>query len=166
MLVDRLHTHQGASCHCPHNSAFSFFSVTNSEVAASQVMVKVTSLRLVTGKFSRHPSGFFLSQVSGAALFVGGELNPTILLVIYGVSTEVLPGTEVCKAVRAAYETDHQKIKRVFICRLTQHYMKYKALYDIKYIIKLSAHVMLFKAYSTYICFLSDIYMFLKEHIF
>jgi len=25
---------------------------------------------------------------------------------------------------------------------------------------------MLFKSYPTYICFLSDIYMFLKEHIF
>ena len=78
----------------------------------------------------------------------------------------MLPGTEVCKAVRAAYETDHQKIKRVFICRLIQHYMKYKALYDIKYIIKLSARVMLFKAHLTYLFFLSDIFMFLKEHIF
>jgi len=136
MLVDRLHTHQVASCHSgyPHDSAFSFLPVTNSEVAASQVTVKVKSLRLVTGKFSRHPSGFFLCQVSGAALLLGGELNPTILLVIYGVSIEVLPGTEVYKAVRAAYEPDHQKITRVLICRLTQHYMSYKALYDMRYI--------------------------------
>jgi len=44
--------------------------------------------------------------------------------------------------------------------------MSYKALYDILYFITLSAHDMLFKAYLTYICFLSDIYMFLKENIF
>ena len=60
----------------------------------------------------------------------------------------------------------HQKITRVFICRLTQHYTSYKALYDVLCFITLSAHVMLFKAYPTYICFLFDIFMFLEERIF
>jgi hypothetical protein len=49
----------------------------------------------------------------------------------------------------------HQKIKRVFICRSTQHYISYKALYDIKIIC------------SCYVVqSLSDIYMFLKGNIF
>jgi len=60
----------------------------------------------------------------------------------------------------------HLKITWVSICRLTKHYMSYKALYDIHMFITLSVHVMLFKTYPTYICFLSDIYMFLIRHIF
>jgi len=44
--------------------------------------------------------------------------------------------------------------------------MSYKALYDIKYFLTLSALVMLFKAYPTYICFLSDILCFLKNIFF
>ena len=44
--------------------------------------------------------------------------------------------------------------------------MSYKALYDIKYLLTLSALVMLFKAYPTYICFLSDILCFLKNIFF
>jgi len=44
--------------------------------------------------------------------------------------------------------------------------MSYKALYDIKYFLTLSALVMLFKAYPTRICFLSDILCFLKNIFF
>ena len=57
----------------------------------------------------------------------------------------------------------HQKITRIFICRLKKHHMSYKALYNIQYFITLSVVAMLFKAYPTYICFLSDMYMFLKK---
>jgi len=41
--------------------------------------------------------------------------------------------------------------------------MSYKALYDIKYFLTLSALVMLFKAYPSYTCFLSVILCFLKN---
>ena len=65
----------------------------------------------------------------------------------------------------------HRKITRAFIWRLTEHNMSYKTLYDIKYFLTLSALVMMFKAYLTYICFLSVILcflknMFFKQHIF
>ena len=67
---------------------------------------------------------------------------------------------------RYSHGMAHQEITRAFICRLTQYHTSYKALYDKKYFIALPVHVMLFKAYPTYICFLSHIYLFLKEHIF
>jgi len=57
-------------------------------------------------------------------------------------------------------------VVRAFIRRLTEHNMSYKALYDIKYFSTLSALVMLFMAYPTYICFLSDILCFLKNILF
>ena len=60
----------------------------------------------------------------------------------------------------------HRKITRAFIRRLTEHNMSYKALYDIKYFLTLSALVMMFKAYPTYICFLSVILCFLKNIFF
>ena len=65
----------------------------------------------------------------------------------------------------------HRKITRAFIWRLTEHNMSYKALYDITYFITLSALVMMFKPYTTYICFLSVMLCFLKNifvkrHIF
>ena len=44
--------------------------------------------------------------------------------------------------------------------------MSYKALYDIKYFSTLSALVMLFKAYPSYVCFLSVILCFLKNIFF
>jgi len=44
--------------------------------------------------------------------------------------------------------------------------MSYKALYDIKYFLTLSALVMMFKAYPTHICFLSVILCFLKNIFF
>jgi len=60
----------------------------------------------------------------------------------------------------------HRKITRAFIWRLTEHNMSYKALYDMKCFLTLSALVMLFKAYPTYICFISDILCFLKNIFF
>jgi len=51
----------------------------------------------------------------------------------------------------------HQKITRVFICRLRKNCMSNKVLYDIEYFTTLCVVVMLFEAYPTYICFLSDI---------
>ena len=41
--------------------------------------------------------------------------------------------------------------------------MSYKALYDIKYLLTLSTLVMMFKAYQSYVCFLSVILCFLKN---
>ena len=38
--------------------------------------------------------------------------------------------SHVCAQPRGCRNRDHQKITRVFICRLTKHYMSYKALYD------------------------------------
>jgi len=66
---------------------------------------------------------------------------------------------------------NHLKITRAFVWRLTEHNMSYKALYDIKYVLTLSALVMMFQAYPTYICFLSVILCFLrniffKRHVF
>jgi len=57
----------------------------------------------------------------------------------------------------------YQKIIRVCICRLKQHYMSHKALYGTQYFIKSSAYVVLFKAYPTYIFSLDD--MFFKRQI-
>jgi len=61
---------------------------------------------------------------------------------------------------------EHRKITREIIWRLTEHNMSYTALYDIKYFLTLSALVMLFKAYPSYICFLSVILCFLKNIFF
>jgi len=59
--------------------------------------------------------------------------------------------------------TTHRKITREIIWRLTGHNMSYKALYDIKYFLTLSALVMMFKTYPSYVCFLSVILCFLKN---
>ena len=46
----------------------------------------------------------------------------------------------------------HQKITRVYICRLSQHIMSYKAYMTYHLFGKLADYVMLFKAYPTYLC--------------
>jgi len=55
------------------------------------------------------------------------------------------------------------KITPVFMYCWTQRYMSYVALYDIQYFNKLFTHVILSKAYPTYICSLKDICF--EEHI-
>ena len=68
--------------------------------------------------------------------------------------------------VRSCLHPNHWKITSEIIWRLTEHNMSYKALYDIKYFLTLSALVMLFKAYPSCICFLSVILCFLKKIFF
>ena len=82
-----------------------------------------------------------------------------------------LPFTTVGKICYSGEKQRTLRRQKVYIWKLheylnvaEQNIISYKVLYDM-YVMTLSCVVMLFKAYPTYICFLSDIRMFLIQHI-